>query len=118
MSEQQRITDLLRDLHGYIGSSIPQTIFEHCRGCDLLDRIDAALTGPVVPDSWKWVPVEPTAEMKTAGIEVEVCDDGERYVDCLTWEEVEEIYRAMLAAAPKQQGGEPCATELPLSSPA
>jgi len=43
MSEQQRITDLLRDLHGYIGASIPQTISEHYRGCDLLDRIDAAL---------------------------------------------------------------------------
>lgn len=45
MSEQQRITDLLRDLHGYIGSSIPQTISEHCRGCDLLDRIDDLLAG-------------------------------------------------------------------------
>jgi len=45
MSEQQRITDLLRDLHGYIGSSIPQTISEHYRGCDLLDRIDALLAG-------------------------------------------------------------------------
>ncbi len=41
MSEQQRITDLLRDLHGYIGSSIPQTISEHYQGCDLLDRIES-----------------------------------------------------------------------------
>ncbi|MGS3128093.1 hypothetical protein ACB295_02460 [Aeromonas caviae] len=49
MSEQQRITDLLRDLHGYIGSSIPQTISEHYRGCDLLDRIDAVLAGKL-PD--------------------------------------------------------------------
>ncbi|QXB98654.1 hypothetical protein [Aeromonas sp. FDAARGOS 1418] len=45
MSEQQRITDLLRDLHEYIGASIPQTISEHYLGCDLLDRIDAALAG-------------------------------------------------------------------------
>ena len=45
MSEQQRITELLRDLHGYIGASIPQTISEHYRGCDLLDRIDAAMAG-------------------------------------------------------------------------
>ncbi|MDO2950591.1 hypothetical protein [Aeromonas simiae] len=52
MSEQQRITDLLRDLHGYIGSSIPQTISEHYRGCDLLDRIDAVLAGELssLPD--------------------------------------------------------------------
>ena len=49
MSEQQRITDLLRDLHGYIGSSIPQTISEHYQGCDLLDRIDAVLAGKL-PD--------------------------------------------------------------------
>lgn len=49
MSEQQRITDLLRDLHGYIGSSIPQTISEHYRGCDLLDRIDDLLAGQL-PD--------------------------------------------------------------------
>ena len=48
MSEQQRITDLLRDLHGYIGSSIPQTISEHCRGCDLLDRIEVALAGQTI----------------------------------------------------------------------
>lgn len=48
MSEQQRITDLLRDLHGYIGSSIPQTISEHCRGCDLLDRIDSVLAGQTI----------------------------------------------------------------------
>ncbi|MDO2946978.1 hypothetical protein M8828_01145 [Aeromonas simiae] len=49
MSEQQRITELLRDLHGYIGASIPQTISEHYRGCDLLDRIDAVLAGKL-PD--------------------------------------------------------------------
>ena len=49
MSEQQRITDLLRDLHGYIGASIPQTISEHYQGCDLLDRIDAVLAGKL-PD--------------------------------------------------------------------
>ena len=41
------MAELLRDLHGYIGSSIPQTISEHYRGCDLLDRIDALLAGHV-----------------------------------------------------------------------
>lgn len=41
------MADLLRDLHGYIGASIPQTISEHYRGCDLLERIDSALAGEV-----------------------------------------------------------------------
>ena len=39
------LTDLLRDIHEYIGASIPQTISEHYQGCDLLDRIDAVLAG-------------------------------------------------------------------------
>lgn len=37
--------ELLRDLHEHIGTSIPQTISEHYRVCDLLERIDAALAG-------------------------------------------------------------------------
>ena len=43
--------ELLRDLHEHIGTSIPQTISEHYRGCDLLERIDAALAGkmPAAP---------------------------------------------------------------------
>ena len=43
------MAELLRDLHEYIGASIPQTISEHYRGCDLLDRIDAATS----PDTTK-----------------------------------------------------------------
>lgn len=39
------LTDLLREAHQHIGDSIPQTISEHYRGCDLLDRIDALLAG-------------------------------------------------------------------------
>lgn len=36
---------LLRDAHSFIGESIPHTISEHYRGCDLLDSIAATLTG-------------------------------------------------------------------------
>ena len=43
------MAELLRDIHEHIGASIPQTISEHYRGCDLLDRIDAVLTGKL-PD--------------------------------------------------------------------
>ena len=56
---------------------------------------------PSVPDGWKLVPIEPTPGMKTAGIGVEVYQDSPPSTDCLTWEEVEAIYTAMLAAAPE-----------------
>ena len=42
------LTDLLRDIHEYIGASIPQTISEHYQGCDLLDRIDSVLAGQTI----------------------------------------------------------------------
>ena len=47
------MAELLLDLHKHIGTSIPQTVSEHYRGCDLLDRIDAALAGklPERPDT-------------------------------------------------------------------
>ena len=50
LEDQVRVmAGLLRDLHKHIGTSIPQTVSEHYRGCDLLDRIDAALAGKL-PD--------------------------------------------------------------------
>lgn len=109
MSEQQRITDLLRDLHGYIGSSIPQTVSEHYQGCDLLDRIDAVLAGKlpdhiadvsnmVAPEGWQLVPVVPTENMIGHGCGASV----------MVVSEVIKAWTAMLSAAPKPQGGEPC----------
>lgn len=110
MSEQQRITDLLRDLHGYIGSSIPQTISEHYRGCDLLDRIDAVLAGQVpdhfadvskmvAPEGWQLVPVEPTENMIGHGCGASV----------MVVSEVIKAWAAMLAAAPKPECCRPVA---------
>ena len=94
------MADLLRDLHGYIGASIPQTISEHYRGCDLLERIDAALASKmpsnteqplaIVPEGWQLVPVEPTVSMIGHG-----CGAGVMVVS-----EVVRAYGAMLAAAP------------------
>lgn len=60
-----------------------------------------AQPAPSVPEGWKLVPIEPTPMMKTAGIGVEVYQDSPPSTDCLTWEEVEAIYKAMLAAAPE-----------------
>ena len=95
------MAELLRDLHEYIGASIPQTISEHYRGCDLLERIDAALASKlpdhiadvsnmVAPEGWQLVPVEPTEEMLDAGY---FTNHGAN----------RGIYRAMLAAAPKPE---------------
>lgn len=60
------------------------------------DKIKAerdALNSPVIPDSWKLVPVEPTAEMAQAARD---CHEGESFLPY-------SIYRAMLAVAPAQE---------------
>ena len=66
-------------------------------------KIDAALAGklpaPVVPEGWQLVPVEPTEEMCEAGANAPL---KVRQAEA-TWIGV--IYRAMLAAAPKPEGG-------------
>ena len=66
------------------------------RDCVAVDKICALFEGKVL------VPVEPTAEMKTAGISVEVYPDSKPDIECLTWREVDAIYRAMLAASQEQ----------------
>ena len=110
MSEQQRITELLRDIHEYIGASIPQTISEHYQGCDLLDRIDAVLAGKlpdhiadvskmVAPEGWQLVPVEPTENMIGHGCGASV----------MVVSEVIKAWAAMLAAAPKPECCRPVA---------
>lgn len=53
-----------------------------------------------IPHGWKLVPVEPTQEMKTAGISVEVYPDSPPELACLTWAEAKAIYQAMLDTAP------------------
>lgn len=111
------MAELLRDIHEHIGASIPQTISEHYQGCDLLDRIDAVLTGKlpdhiadvsnmVAPEGWQLVPVEPTMAMISAATAA-TTGFGTR----AQWD-------AMLAAAPKPEGGEPCDFASPSSSKA
>ena len=63
-----------------------------------------AQPAPIIPEGWKLVPIEPTPEMKTAGIGVEVYQASPPSTDSLTWEEAAAIYTAMLAAAPKPEG--------------
>lgn len=62
-----------------------------------LDKYFAMIQAPAVPEGWKLVPIEPTSDMKSAGLDVEVGEEGL----VLTWEESVRIYKAMLAAAPE-----------------
>lgn len=58
LEEQARVmAGLLRDAHRFIGESIPHTISEHYRGCDLLDSIDAALAGKLPEPTSHWIPI-------------------------------------------------------------
>lgn len=95
------MAELLRDLHEYICASIPQTISEHYRGCDLLERIDAAMAGSLpstfAPEGWKLVPVVPTEEMCEAGANAPL--KVRQSEKC--W--IGDIYASMLAAAPKPE---------------
>ena len=123
MSEKQRMAELLRDVHEYIGTSIPHTVSEHYRGCDLLDRIDAVLAGQVpdhpeqpldmVREGWQLVPVEPAFAMLAA----DGCKEHHEGQECTFHKNRRRIWAAMLAAAPKHQGGEPCDSASPSSSP-
>lgn len=87
------MAELLTEAWGYINSSAEKeensTIAEDDR--KLLERIDAALAGklpkPLVQEGWQLVPVDPTPEMLSIGA---------LYPDS---------YAAMLAAAPKSEGG-------------
>lgn len=92
------MAELLRDLHKHIGTSIPQTVSEHYRGCDLLDRIEAALAGNLpalhVPEGWQLVPVEPTENMIGHGCGASV----------MVVSEVIKAWSAMLSAAPSPDG--------------
>lgn len=64
-----------------------------------LENLRAALAAqpaePVAPDGWVKVPVEPTAKM---------VDQGVKWEHFQSYKSVREIYRAMLAAAPKEGG--------------
>ena len=64
-----------------------------------LYKLPGAQPTPIIPEGWKLVPIEPTPSMKTAGLGVEVYQDSPPSTDCLTWEEAEAIYTAMIAAA-------------------
>ena len=122
------MAELLRDIHEYIGASIPQTISEHYRGCDLLDRIDDLLAGQL-PDPA--VTVTETIRTAPERIWLQIGDQSHYHsepfpndtsevswcADSVIACEVPYV-RADLAAPAVFQGGESCASEPPSSSKA
>lgn len=126
---EQALAELLRRARRYVSPlSCPESEIQIVQS--IVSSIDAALAGKLpdhfpdaakmvvtdhteqslamVLEGWKLVPVEPTESMIGHGCGASV----------MVVSEVVMAWRAMLAAAPKHQGGESCATEPPLSSKA
>lgn len=64
---------------------------------------------PVIPDGWVMVSIDPTEKMLIAGLEEAnplggLIDWDASRGDCNTCEQVRDIFKAMLAAAPQQEG--------------
>jgi hypothetical protein len=57
-----------------------------------------------VPKGWQLVPVEPTFDMKKSASKFQIGDDDLNLID-MSFEEIGCIYKAMLASAPKHEGG-------------
>jgi hypothetical protein len=57
-----------------------------------------------VPEGWLLVPVEPTFDMKKSASKFQIGDDDLNLID-MSFEEIGCIYKAMLASAPKHEGG-------------
>jgi len=71
-----------------------------------LEAMEAKLTAPAVPydvEKWQLVPKEPTCEMWNAGQNHSQHDgeDGTTYL--MAGKQIEQIYKAMLQAAPKPE---------------
>ncbi|WP_270793867.1 hypothetical protein [Aeromonas sp. QDB11] len=121
------LAELLRRARRYVSPlSCPESEIQIVQS--IVSSIDAVLAGKInfdllmaavhkiAPEGWQLVPVEPTTEMVEAyfagKMEAQSCTHQQR-----ARERVARDYRAMLAAAPKQQGGEPCDSASPSSSP-
>ncbi|MBL0528328.1 hypothetical protein JD474_04310 [Aeromonas caviae] len=113
---EQALAELLRRARRYVSPlSCPESEIQIVQS--IVSSIDAVLTGKlpdhiadvskmVAPEGWQLVPVEPTESMIGHGCGASV----------MVVSEVVMAWRAMLAAAPKHQGGEPCALESRSSS--
>lgn len=89
-------------LEGYTGRTIERVVsyvsnYEQQPGFVVL-----GLRQQRLPEGWQLVPVEPTEEMKEAGLLAALIESDY----CVTYlANEDEVYSAMLAAAPKPEGG-------------
>lgn len=93
------ICDLVEDNDEYC-----QDIWNACRA-DMLQSFGNSeqLNSPVIPDGWKLVPVEPTAEMISSGIAAHYERSQIQIHDRPAPGPMECAYVSMLAAAPQQE---------------
>lgn len=96
------MADLLRDIAAWIMHG------DAGEWAGLVGRIDGQLAGkvsePAVPEGWRLVPVEPTKGMLEAALSDVVRETPKGLsMNALS---ARSRYQAMLAAAPKPQGGE------------
>lgn len=119
------LADPLRDANQYIEESIPSCISEYHRGCDLTDRINAALAGSAQTTPKPGCGCRTCHPLTINDMRFVICPDcgnkrcpraNDHRNACTGSNELGQEGSAY-PAAPKQQGGEPCASEPPSSSP-
>lgn len=98
----------------HIGDTTMQNVFKPTGMTDIsdlqavFDQVEIALNSPVIPDGWQLVPVDATEKMLVAGLEEAnplggLIDWDASRGDCNTREQVRDIFKAIIAAAPQQE---------------
>lgn len=82
--------------------------FNNLKGCFYEALKVAMCNSPVIPDGWQLVPVDATEKMLVAGLEEAnplggLIDWDASRGDCNTREQVRDIFKAIIAAAPQQE---------------
>lgn len=108
---------------GGVGAMIPKQLAVECYECGATHRPGEntlcptfrpqQIAAPAAATGWKWVPLEPTAEMLQAGQDTPVSESDEDAP-----EDYKAVYRAMLAAAPRDATTEGCVSREALDAPA
>lgn len=120
------LADPLRDANQYIEESIPSCISEYHRGCDLTDRINAALSGSAQTTPKPGCGCRTCHPLTINDMRFVICPDcgnkrcpraSDHRNACTGSNEAGQAGSSAFAAAPTQPGGEPCASEPPSSSP-
>ena len=90
----------LEDIAEIVGQSASERSKRITELQDALELAEEAVRAkqPEAPEGWRLVPVEPTPEMTQAACDAE-------HLPLPMWDRMGNIYKEMLAAAPKPEGG-------------